>query len=312
MLREAFAGGPAYITHDAVTYQFHVDWTAKYEIRRVARKTNLQGTVGHGLDCIVAKIVGKPIATSVNLATLMAKLYARRASGRGSMLFGATDKPLVIQAKDGRSLTFTAAGISKQPTTHFAPNVDLFDTVEWTCLLATNGNSADITDYINEASSSYTEPTLDPLSIISERYLLSWGEDAPFDDIETDENGIVIEPSLSWTEKSTQKDGLQNFRQDDLTGMVKFTPVNLGSADFVDLIAAVGRGKMIGSFGLPLTVTPVSGEGPKLTVPLAVPVDPETRFGQDSRIGEVAMECERTYESSALQEPFTLEVVTGD
>jgi hypothetical protein len=308
MLREAFAGGPAYITHDAVTYQFHDDWTAKYEVRRIPRKTNLQGTVGRSLDCIIAKIVGKPIATSVNLQTLINKLYARRASGRGSMLFGASDKPLVIQAKDGRSLTFSAAGISKQPTVRFAPNVDLFDTVEWTCLLATNGDSADITDYIVEASSAYTEPTLDPLSIISERYALAWGEDEPFDDIETDEAGIVLEPSLSWTEKPTQKDGLLNFRQEDLTGLVKFTPVNLGSSDFVELIAAVGRGKMLGTFGLPLTVTPVSGEGPTLTVPLATPVDPEARFGQESRVGEVTMECERAFEEGAMQEPFTLAV----
>lgn len=309
MLRQAFEGGPAYLTWDGVTIQMADDWDAKVEAKVVDRKTNLQGVVGSGMDYLLVKISAKPVAMSSNLATLIAKLHPYKASDRGKLIFPGTDNPAVIQGKDGKTLTFKAGAITKEPNITFAPNVDLFDAFELTCLLENEGDPADISDLVTASTSAYAEPTFNPSSIISDRYLLAWGE--TYDEIETDEKGIVLEPSLKLTECITQLDGLLNYRIDEKTATVKFTPVNMASADFLELIPAVGRGAMIGVHGLPLTVTPASGDGLKLTAPLAVPTDPTARFGVESRIGEVTMRCERSY-SSSLLEPYALEVVASD
>lgn len=311
MNRSDFSGGGAFITWNGLTLQLSDDWECVPEVDTKERKTNLRGTVGHGLNHIIFKLSAKPIATSANLTTLIAKLLPYRSAQRGRLLseiLGGVDLPCVIQTMDGRSVTFKAALLTKEPDLMFAPNEDFLGEFELTCLLANAGDSATIADYFTEASSVYTEPVLDPLTIISERYTLGWGATSPFTDIETDESGIKLTSSLSLKDCITQRDGLLNYRLSDKTSQVQFVPVNLDSGDFASLIPAVGRGKMIGTFGQALTVQQVTGVGgPKLVCPLAVPTEDPLRFGEESRHGQVNMLLEQKF-ATTLQEPYTLTV----
>lgn len=309
MLRNEFAGSPAYLIWNGITMEMSDDWNAETEENLKERRTNLRGLVGRGLNYRSAKITARPVATSANLGALLAKLHPYNASDRGrfiSDLLGGTDLPAIIQGKHGRKLEFQCAFLTKEPDMIFAPNEDLFDTFELTCLLNDGGSNATLADFITEEASAYAEPTLDPLAIISERYNLSWGNTSPFDAIETDEKGVKLRPGLQLKEKITSRDGLLNYQLDGKSAEVSFTPANLDTQDFLSLLPAVERGQMIGQAGLPLTVSPVSGVGPQLVCPLAVPMKKPLLFGTEGRYGEIVMAAERVLVEGTMQEPYSL------
>jgi hypothetical protein len=310
MLRSAFQNTTAHLIWNGITIQMHDDWTADVEVKTTDRKTSHQGVVGRGLDYIIAKISFKPVATSTNLAALIAALHPYNASDRGkriSEIAGGSDLTAVIQGKNGRSITFEAGFITKEPDLNFKTNADFFSNAEITCLLATDGDSATIADFIEEASSAYTEPTLDPLTIVSDRYSLAWGSTEPFDAIEVDEKGIVLSTNLQLKERMTDRDGLLDYTLEGKTASVKFTPVNLSSADFLDLIPMVGRGKLVGTFGQALTVTPDGVGSPVLACQRAVPNNPKAQFGMESLVGELTMQLERKFDTT-LQELYAVTV----
>lgn len=311
MLRSSFTGGPAFLTWNGLQIQLHEDWNAEITEELVERRTNLQGLVGHGMNYRVGKITGKPIAVSTNLADLLSKLHPYKASDKGkklSTVLGGADLPGIVQTADGRSLTFDSGFLTQMPELTFAPNVDLFGDFELTFLVAEGGSHATIADFVSEASSAYSEPALNPVNLVSHRYSLAWGASAPFSSIETTESGIVLSPNLDTSELITQRDGLIDWRINDITAEVKFTPVNVSSADFLSLVLAVQRGAMVASAGLELTVEQVTGTGgPKLVAPCAVPVSKSLQFGEESRTGEVTMRCERKFTSS-LGERYALSV----
>jgi hypothetical protein len=311
MLRSALTGGPAFLTWNGLTIQLHDDWQVEVEEVVEERRTNLDGLASHGLSHRIATITGKPVAVSTNVADLMTKLHPYKASDRGKLLstvLGGANLPAVIQTMDGRSITFSACFLTQMPEMTFAPNVDVFGDVTWTCILAESGTFATLANFVAEASSAFTAPALNPVNLISERYNLSWGSTAPFDAIETDTSGIVLRPTLDTTELSTQKAGLLDWRINDVTAEVEFTPVNLTSANFNSLIATVARGKAMSGFGQALTVQQTTGTGsPKLVAGLAVPITKSQRFSMESRVGAVTMRLERPFDP-ARAERYTLSV----
>lgn len=313
MLRTALTGGPAYLTWNGLTIQLHEDWEINVEENLEERKTNLQGLVGHGMNYRTAKISGKPVAVSTNLADLLTKLHPYKASDKGkrlSTVLGAADLPAVVQTADGRSVTFPAALLTKMPDITFAPNKDVIGEFELTALLSDGGDLGTLANFMAEASSSYTEPTLNPANLVSHRYTLSWGSTSPFNAIEMDESGLVLAANLQTADVMTQRDGLLDYRIEDVTAEAKFVPVNVSSAAFTSLVLAVQRGGMVGAAGLELTCQQITGTGgPKLVAQMAVPVTKPLRFGNESRVGEVTMRLERKF-ATTLQERYALSVLT--
>jgi hypothetical protein len=312
MNRSSFSGGPAFLTWNGVTIQLTADWKAETEIKTKDRSTNLRGRVGAWEDYSLTKITARPVVTSANLATLITKLFPYKPSMVGQLIFPGTDLPAVIQTKDGRSITFAAAALTKMPDVTFAPGEDLFGDFELTCLIENEADASSDDTHAVEASSTYTEPSFDPLTIIAARYTFAWGETAPFDDIETDEKGVSLKPSVTFEELQTQRDGLLNMRIKEVTSELSFLPVNLDSEDFWDLIkpqgSSAGRGKPMGSRGLAFTATPLgSGAGrPSLSVPLAVPTKGANQFGSGPRVGEVTLACEQKSVTGTISDLFTL------
>jgi hypothetical protein len=313
MDRSLFSGGPAFLTWNGITIQLASNWSAETEIKTVARRTNLRGRVGAWEDYSMTVIKGTPVATSANLASLITKLFPYTPAMVGQLIFPSVDLPAVIQTKDGRSLTYAAAAITKMPSVKFKPNEDPFGEFELTCLCANQTAASEANSHVTEASSTYTEPSFDPLTLISGLYAFAWGATAPFDDIETDENGVELTPAVDLKELSTQLGGLLNYRIADVSAQAKFTPVNLSSEDFYSLMqvqgSAAGRGKAMGSRGLAFTATPAgSGAGRlSLNVPLAVPQErAPLRFGDESRIGEVLLDCAQKSSAGTIQALYTL------
>lgn len=316
MNRSNFYGGPGFLNWNGITLQMMANWKAETEIISKDRSTNLRGRVGAWERYSITKIAARPVVTSVNLASVIAKLFPYTPAMVGQLIFPEVDLPAIIQTKDGRSITYAAAAITKMPEVTFAPDEDLIGDFELTCLLENEGDASEDNSHVTEASSSYTEPTLNPMQIIAARYAFAWGSIAPFNTIETDEKGVKLRPNVTFTELETQRDGLINYRIKEVTASLGFTPVNLNSADFYNLVSpqgsTAGRGKPLATRGLEFTATPLgAGAGrPQLTVPLAVPNKGPLDFADTSRIGDVNLLCEQKATAGVIGDLYTLAATT--
>ncbi|HSI15700.1 MAG TPA: hypothetical protein VK961_26875 [Chthoniobacter sp.] len=300
MDRALFTGGPAYLVFDGVTFQLHDDWKVDLNLQHFDVKTNLQGTVAKAIsENAMAKVTAIPIAFGGSISTAFAKLLPYQPSMRGQFIFPASDKPLVIQTAAGKSITFAAAALTKMPEITFAPDKIFFGAVEFTCLIANLADPSDDDAFLTIADSAYTEPALDPLDILFDIFTGVFGASpsAPFDGIETDENGFKFTPTVKLTPRKTAKNQTYNFMIDDVTAMVKFTPENVSEEDWKELIrtqgAGYGVGKLRGSLGDILTIAGSATGKPRLTIPLAAGEDGGLRFAQNSRVGEVTLAAHR-------------------
>lgn len=260
-------------------------------------KSNLKGTLGESLIGVMAEVRITPMVLADDFATLITKLTTPMNLKRGQLLFGGTDKPLVIQTQDGRSQTFAAAAITGW-TLNLSPNRNLVTDLTFLCLRKNATALSDAAAFVAETSSAYSEPSEDLAEIVSDVYTLAWG--ASFTDIETDENGLTFSPQLDLTIRKTSKQGPYNAMVNDLQATATFTPENISAANFYDTwLKLDGTGARIGGMRAgddheeEFTATASQVGGPLLTIPRAVFQRGSVRFGGSGRIGQVTMRAVR-------------------
>jgi len=313
MSRTNYPAGPAYLTAGGLTIEMAEDWKAISQIMKAEMKTNLHGIVGYSEQYVITKITGKPVALSGNFAALVAYLLPYTPDMIGQLVMPDTDAPAIIQTRDGKSITYPATFISKQPDLTFAANTDIFGEFELTCLRAYDPDLTDPTDVAEVAASAFAAPSLDPLTRIRSPYTVAWGATAPFDAIETDKSGVKFTADAKLAPVEPDLSGLINMRIESVEASAKFTPLNLDADDFYNFLAlshatAAGVGKVLGLRGQQLTVQSTKVGDPKLVIPLAVPDEGPLGFDLKSRVGEVTLNAHRKAVTGVLQALYTLGV----
>jgi hypothetical protein len=313
--RTNYPAGPAYLTAGGLTMEFAEGWKSQSEIKTAPINTNLHGQVGASRMHVETKITGKVIATTGNLASLLAYLLPYTCDMIGQLIFPSTDAPAVIQTRDGKSITYPASAVTKMPEINFAANVDIFGETEITCLSAFEADPTAAANVALVQSSAFTAPSTNPLLRLRNPYTVAWGSSSPFSAIETAKGGVKFTPTVKLTPVETDLWGVINYRIDGVDSTAKFTPLNLDSGDFFNLVqlysANAGIGKILNNDGLPLTVTSSIVGGLNLTMPCAVPTQGPLGFDNKSRIGEVTLIGERLSTSGVLGNNFTLAVRTS-
>ncbi len=310
MPRTSYPAGPAFLTIAGITIEMAEDWKVTHQIQKVDMKTNLHGVVGSSEDYVIAKITGKPIATSANLSALLAFLFPYQPEMIGQLAMPDSDTPAVIQTRDGKEITFAAAFLSKMPDVTLAANTDIFGEFEITCIRAFGGDPTNPLDMVQVSSSEYVAPSMDPLARIRAPYAVAWGDAAPFSAIEASKAGVKFSPVVKLTAVEPDLTRLINYRIESVEATAKFTPLNLDADDFTGFVqlagATAGVGKVLGTRGQQLTVTPSGGVGPRLVLPLSVPEEGPMEFNTKSRVGEVTLHAHRKNIAGALQPLFDL------
>ena len=312
-LRTAFPAGPAYLSRGGLTIEMAADWKAESEIVSVDVETNLHGVVGKSEDYVITKITGKPIATSSNIAALFAEMHPYTPEMLGQLIMPAVDVPLVIQTRDGKSVTYAASALTKEPEITFGPNVDILGEFEYTCLRALGADPTAAGDVVESDDSAFVAPLMDPLTRIRSPYTVAWGASAPFDAIETKKDGVKLSKTTTLSAVEPMLTSLINWRIEKVEASISFDALNLDVGDFyafVQLAAATaGVGRMLGARGQQLTVASTKSGDPQLFVPLAVPDKGPLQFGKESRVGNVNLMAHRKSSAGVLQPLYTLGVV---
>ncbi len=302
-------GGPAYLTFDSVTYQMASDWTVKEIMGTGEITTNLQGTLEVRDETIGFDLVFTPLAIWGNLT----KLFPYAKTSIGNLARGASDKPAVIQTKAGKSLTFAAGYVYASPKISFAtsPKKKLFGEMTIRCLIKTSSLPSASGAYVAIASSAYSEPTLDPTTILSPRFTVAWGDtpSTPFDGIET-EDGVDFEAKYKWEDVTADSVGIINSRLTDLTAEASLKPVNLTESDYLSTFLGVsgsgsrGRGKRTPG-GL-FTCTGANTGDPILTMASAQAGPGGISFGKGGRITGLKLMAAQKAVTGVLQPLFAL------
>ncbi len=310
MPRTSYPAGPAYLTVGGITIELAEDWKVTHQIQKADMKTNLHGIVGSSEEYVIAKISGKPIATSANLSALLAFLFPYRPEMIGQLAMPDTDVPAIIQTRDGKEITFAACVVSKMPDITFAANTDIFGDFEITCIRAFGGDPTDPLNMVKVSNSQYVAPSMDPLSRIRAPYSVAWGDAAPFNVIETSKAGVKFSASVKLSPVEPDLSRLINYRIESVDASAKFTPLNLDADDFTNFVQLAGAnsgvGKVLGTRGQQLSVTPSGGVGPRLVVPLSVPEEGPLEFNTKSRVGEITLHAHRNIVGGVLQPLFEL------
>lgn len=312
--RTIIVRGPAIVTWDGMTIYTAGDVIAKPVINTFKIATAFYGpSTDERAEQISYEIEFTP-AGSVGAAGYITKVINPIcALGVGDSVLGATDRPLVIHAKNGEKHTFGNAFPSKLSDVTFSSTKPLFGSCTFTAMVKNNTlwSAADSIHKIETAT--FADTSFDRTSIATGPYVASWGASSPFTAM-TGAGDLVISIAPAWEPVVIDSDGIIDYRLADITGSARFAPIGVTLAQMkaamVDVIAGGGRGASLGLAGKALTITGAIGNGyyPYFAADLATPTDAAWQFGTSvNRVGEVEFRLVRVAPAALCT--FTEEVV---
>ncbi|MDR3405117.1 MAG: hypothetical protein P4L99_21665 [Chthoniobacter sp.] len=140
-------------------------------------------TLGDDHDSRLTDILSSgAVQPKILVSTLAAQLaafypFTDPTTQNGSLIFPGTDLPLVLKLRDGKTVTYPAAAISKMAPLAFSSDKPLLNgDLEFTMLTAGASNVGDAASHETVGSASYTEPVWDPSDeLAGDAYSLQFG-----------------------------------------------------------------------------------------------------------------------------------------
>jgi hypothetical protein len=300
-------GGPCKITTCNATYVTEGDVIVDVKRNYRDLSSSLNGTVGKALTKNVVEIKFTPVSRVYYVNTL----FTKQPVNIGTSIYGCEDCYMKIQGRDGITRRFKAVGIKKPPTVTFSSRKSLFGEVTFGAVVADGeevGTEGNVTDLLSE---SFTEvaASSDTSLWIARAALSSWGVDAPFVDMTTDE-GVVFSIDYTTKERETDLGGMVDEILTDIKVSAKFTPSNLTQADFATLFPMDGSAAVPGyneatRAKIFTTTHSPSSNGMQCKLFSAVPEAGAQRWGREvSRYGEITFTALQSVDGSGLANPL--------
>jgi hypothetical protein len=225
----------------------------------------------------------------------------------GNPAFPATNLPFVVQAKDGRSLTFGKSAIRKPAEMTLCPNTHMWGEAEFGLLLPEQYAIGDAGSCAVDAASAYTEPNISNSDEYFGAFSMQFGT-GPLAII-PDKVGIRIinEVTLDWI-----KPGMEPTRQAVIMKVgltIEVVPITCTTTQFYSTLAILA-GSGAGLIGGPvvggvITIADLRGSGSgglQLVIPNAARVTGGVRYAQDgSRVNTIKFSSQQQYGATASQ-----------
>ena len=218
----------------------------------------------------------------------------------GASLYGNSDNPAVILARNGDQITYPNAQITKLADLYLGVDSDLFAAdVEITALIKNTANPEDAGAYYTVATAqAYTDNTFAKTNFKKVRFAGAWGSKAGFTTI-IPQKGFHV----SWTLglKPVPADGLGtvDMTLENFVGGVKCIPIQPTLPQLEAMMMAQGfaHGALLSAGSADLTMT---GSGISVVAKNAGPMEHGYVFGiEPLRVGEVGWSTTRGFAAGA-------------
>jgi hypothetical protein len=301
--RSSILRGPAVVIFGGSTFYSKDDIQLEMSLGTFDVVTSMHGKVDERVSSRVSTIRFTPAGEWEALGVLLP--YG--SYNIGDSVFGATDVPLVIQTRDGKRLTFSAAAVTKMPDIDLSTGRTLFDQVEFTAIGADNTDWTAATSLITTSSTAFSDTTFASANIKTQPYTAAWGGSSPWSSFQS-MDGFKISFDLALSDVETDSDGLVDKTITNLGVRCRCRPMGITEAQ---LIAALGLQNTGNSRGRSLNAGSnsmvISGTGVSVTLAGAQMKGGGMQFGtQTPRIGEVEFVATRTFSSGVANPLFTV------
>jgi hypothetical protein len=269
--------------------------------------TSMFGVVDQREDNFRYEVGFTPVgmATAAYFNTLYPVAY--RNPVLGATIFGSSDVDLVIWTVDGKQITLKRAALTKMPDLNFAANKPLFGECTYTAL-GTKDEAWTATGHFAAVSElAFSDTSFDPASLKTLVYAAAFGDDDPWDDINTEE-GFGITFNLGLSEVPSDKYGIADITLSGLTASAKCIPHGITEQQMIDAMgiqgAGAGRGQSIFRSGKDLSLTAGSGN-PYFTLKNAAIKTVPQQFGAEvNRTGEVEFAAVQSVFTAGVRQPI--------
>lgn len=303
LTRSSIVRGPAVVTFNGATLYSKGDISLELGVETFEVATALHGKVDERVVTRVARVRFTPDGQYESLGVV----WPYGAMNLGDSVFGATDLPLVIKTKDGKTLTFAAAAVTRMPSLNLGATKTILGDIEFTCLGADNTAWTAANSLVTTATAAFSDTTFDPASIVTQPYTGVWGVSAPWSSIATFD-GWTVDFDLQMAPVTTDAEGIVDMTFQSLAVTAKCRPVGVTEANVIaalklqDTGNARGRSLQTGSNDLV-----ISNTGVTVTVKSAQLKAGPLLFGSGTpRVGELTWVATRKFTAGAASPLFTV------
>jgi hypothetical protein len=266
-------------------------------------ETSMHGVVDQRVTDRVAKITFTPDGQYESLSVI----WPYGAMNLGDSVFTGTDRPLVIKTREGKTLTFAAAAITKMPDITLGATKTMHGAIEFTCLGTDNTAWTGTNSLLTIATTAFSDTTFDPATILTQPYTGAWGVSSPWTSITTME-GWQVSFDLKLAPVITDADGLVDMTFESLSVSAKCRPLGILESDVLAALRVQGagnaRGRSLQTNSNDLVLT---GTGAVITLKSAQINKGPLAFGPATlRVGEIEWMATRKFTAGVAAPLFTV------
>lgn len=299
--RTTILTGPALVTFGGQTFWSKGDVTVNVKTEYFDIDTSHFGKVDKRVKDKRIEVSFEP--SGAFSAALVAVLLPYGATAPGSSIYGATDRPLVVWARDGKKLTVHNASVTGMPSVFAGVSKTVYGDIKLTGLLANSTDPTNAAAYYTLTTATYPGDTGFAVSDIkTAAYTSAWGVSAPWDSFLT-EAGWEISFGLELADQKVDTLGTVDMTLSGITVSAKSIPVGPAESDILAKVAP--NNALGGSIAALAAALNISATGIYFRVYNAAMVNSGFAFGSaKKRIGQTEWVATRTVTAGAADPLF--------
>jgi hypothetical protein len=302
--RANLGGGPAIVTLNGATLFMRDDMIPKHAPEWQDATSSLHGVVDKWRGDLVIKHTLLLFGLWQNLSALFPASVLNPEPGKS--IFGTTDNPMVIHARNGDKITYPNAQITGLPALFLGVDAELFAAaVEVTALIKNNTDPETAGAYFLRETAAFSEATFALDNFKKTRFTAAWGAKTGFTSFQA-ETGFNV--TWKFDAQPRKIGGLtvdMYVGPGGLVGGMKCVPIGPTQAQ-IDTAQAIhtAHGSRLGAGAADLTMT---GTGASVVLKNAAITESATAFGiKPLRVGEIAWETTRGFTAGVAQAVATV------
>lgn len=288
--------GSALVTWNGATFHARDDINVRHNSEWVDVRSSVHGVINKAKKDFIAKINLRLWGAWENLSVLFPSGVLTPTIGSG--LYGTSDLPLVVLARNGDQITYHNAQLTKLQDLYLGIDDEIFAAdLEFTALIADGKNPEDASAYYTIATGqSYSDSTFALANFKQQRYSAAWGAVTGFTAFQA-EKGWRIAWDLGLTPAYSANVGTYDMIISGFMGRASCRPINQPTMAQLEAAANTGAnasnvlGRLLSGGQTAAADLAITGSGVSVTLKNAGIADHGYAFSpSEQRFGEVTWE----------------------